>query len=735
MHNLNPKDSSLGRSPRRLKHRALLRAILGLAIGACCFFCPRWPIAAGEGVCLVINRTPHAIALEIISNGRGDDGGRSKSSVQSVLAPHSITIFRCGAGIAARWSRDDARTVDLPLSPENLVVIEGQRPSEVFTFPITGVTDLTDHRLFAPWQDGFCRGYRCSRWPDREITCRIPVKLLVDDDEAAAPALWQARLARRIRSVNEVLIPFCGVFLEIVSFGTWESDAQLTEFEAGFGEFVSKVDPSPAAVAIGFSSQWSKLASPSTLGVSSGPLSRHILLREYGTQITESERVEMLLHELGHYLGAAHVPDENSIMRGHLEKRPARDRYFAIGFDPLNTLIMNTVADELKAGRTDFAVFSLPASNFLRACYGLIRNANPADDTAVRLAGLLPLPADDSLRPVPPELVAGKPPEGTHPVPDRPLPPEPAATLPPPIPDNSDSRNKESATAIVAAPKETPSETIPSAGVAPGGPYGEKPADNLGGREQGPAGARIGEFVAANAIEGARCIVRQIVSTWTHPGPDDIPRTQPVGDFILEDLVCRAAALSRHLAVKTEEDRRGAFLLAIAVLSDDSSLLRNTPGLDTIFHQIESAEERKQRLIRVGISTIYARHDWAQHFCVSAALVHVLGPGPAKSLGLAKEWRDSQGDSGWSFADLAANLAGIRFAQAVLAGEISLEAVETGFQIVKFVPPLMGYDENIGFRTFVSSYGGLFGERTRSITAEIERAIEKLPAYRPSPTN
>jgi hypothetical protein len=63
--------------------------------------------------------------------------------------------------------------------------------------------------------------------------------------------------------------------------------------------------------------------------------------------------LELLVHELGHFFGAAHSPETNSVMRPLLADKQANSTRFRIGFDPLNALAMNLVTEEM--GRLRFA--------------------------------------------------------------------------------------------------------------------------------------------------------------------------------------------------------------------------------------------------------------------------------------------------------------------------------------------------------------------------------------------
>ena len=80
-------------------------------------------------------------------------------------------------------------------------------------------------------------------------------------------------------------------------------------------------------------------------------LQSHILVREWSATMSEPEREEVLLHEVGHYLGAVHSPDPVSVMRPVLADNQAIRTKFQIGFDPVNTLLINLVSEEIRERR------------------------------------------------------------------------------------------------------------------------------------------------------------------------------------------------------------------------------------------------------------------------------------------------------------------------------------------------------------------------------------------------
>jgi hypothetical protein len=120
--------------------------------------------------------------------------------------------------------------------------------------------------------------------PERWLT--IPVKILVDEDEAAKPELWQRRLRLRIAEASRILERHCFVRLEVVAIGTWRSNNDINDFERTFAEFERSVDPHPARLAIGFTSQYRIKSGRTHLGGTRGPLNTHLLVREWSNRVS-----------------------------------------------------------------------------------------------------------------------------------------------------------------------------------------------------------------------------------------------------------------------------------------------------------------------------------------------------------------------------------------------------------------------------------------------------------------
>ena len=568
---------------------------------------------------------------------------------------------------------------------------------------------------------------------------RVPVKILVDDEEPAAPRIWEARLRARIAAVNDILGRFCPIQLEVVAAETWRSDNKLASLEDGYQQFVTTVNPLPGALAIGFASQWTDRKLPATLGTCAGPFSCHILLREHGPAITETERVEMLLHELGHVFGAVHIADSDSLMRPRLENRRARDRQFLLGFDPVNTLVMNLVAGELLQKKTRWEDFSESSRRSLLFCYRALVAAQESDETATLLIERLEQVSRQSA----PVVASAAPTQAAEDAPSGDL--QQSAGQPP-------LKSPAKDLAQAAPSRQPPEEMEPSTRAAPGDatvrsaeqatPKGPEMGGETmaGGREtsgtaptspKSPARLVPPPIPADDSLAAARWVIQAVVAEWD-PAAVQVSGPRPMGDAVMERLVRKTAEVAQRIPGQGAA-QRSAFLRALGVLVDDSTFLREQPGLGAVWAKLETEAERQHRLARIPLPTIEGRHDWAQHFGVSAALTDLLGAGPARSLGLAKEWRDAQGDSGFSFTDLAADYAGVAFAEGVQSGRISLAELAQNFILQAYVPPLSRYAEGIPFPRMIREYGGFFGERTRAIVQEIEEAIHSLPAYNITP--
>lgn len=127
------------------------------------------------------------------------------------------------------------------------------------------------------------------------------------------------------------------------------------------------------------------------------------------------------------------------------------------------------------------------------------------------------------------------------------------------------------------------------------------------------------------------------------------------------------------------------------------------------------------------------RTDLPKHFLVSAALTVSSGSKFANLVGLVKEIDDSDGGSGFSFADLAADKAGVKF------GEMSIASPQKAILFQKkmgllssvnaFIPSISNLPEGIMELEFKQNYKDLNSIAYKLINAEIDKRLNQLSLY------
>jgi hypothetical protein len=236
-----------------------------------------------------------------------------------------------------------------------------------------------------------------ERAPSQAIG-EIPIKVLVDNHELTRREVWEKRLRARIDSVSDILQRCCSLRLKIVAVDQWTADSGTIDFPQALLDFRRTVDPRPGRLAIGFTGRYSQPKGQLHLGGTQGMLQSHILVREWSATMSEPEREEVLLHEVGHYLGAVHSPDPVSVMRPILADNQALPTQFRIGFDPVNTLLINLIGEEVRE-RSVTSMAEMTAGTRLRLgqIYSKLADAIPNDNSARQFQFQLGMAGDTSL--------------------------------------------------------------------------------------------------------------------------------------------------------------------------------------------------------------------------------------------------------------------------------------------------------------------------------------------------
>lgn len=471
---------------------------------------------------------------------------------------------------------------------------------------------------------------------------KVTVKILADDDERAVRTVWEERLRKRIALASKLLEKYAGVTLEVVACETWVTDNEKNDFTTTLAEFIEKVKPDPADIAIGFSSQYTLTKGRTHMGGTRGPFASHILVREWSRQVSEPERLEILVHELGHRFGAVHSPEANSVMRPVLGDRQSVASNFRIVFDPLNTLAVNLIGQEIRdRGVRHMHEISGTARDCLVAVYTTLGKAFPEDPAVGQYLMMLGEPPPPRPRP-----------QLTH-----------TATL------------VDSARVVRDAVVELGDQNrrLPPATATPNGP------------------ARVS------------------------------------GDELTSRYVRAAAAAAQTVP---DAHRTKAFALGLAVaLGDTDMLMSNSLTRDLLPH-LETPNDRERRVAVIGMPTMHGRNDLLRHFFLSAAIAAMTSPQIAEAAGILKELQDAQGKSGFSFPDLAADLAGIAFAAQVQRTAEALGRLAASFRTTDFLPTMTDLAEGISYDDFQKQYGSTSDPRFTKELDELRKRVKNLPVYR-----
>ena len=544
------------------------------------------------------------------------------------------------------------------------------------------------------------------------------VKLLADEEERASRKMWELRLRNRVKTASAVFEHYCRVRFETVAVETWKSNDAMSDFEESLADFRDRVGLGSARLAIGFTSQYEVPEGKTHLGGTYGPLATHILLREWSQHLSEAERTELLIHELGHFLGAVHSLEADSVMRPMLGDKQAAARKFRIRFDPLNTLAICLVADECRGTKiATFRDLSRPTRQRLTDIYRTLSELLPEDPAAPQYYALVtgselagfPL-ADDTMPDELPEADGDRPARrGTVRKPVRIGPGRSAPTSSERTPSSGRTASIDKTARIEV---ERPMRTPPPELDRPRSVNGELPA-------LVDATRSVLQAIMTAADENER------LPKGRQAGGEDL--FQRNGDTLTEYYVQAAARAA--IDDVPQHYREKAFLLGLAIGLETSDWLRDIPIMGDFLRQIEPAAQRRQRLEVLGGPTMRGRDDLVQHFMISAAIAALAGARSAETAGVGKELRDADGGSGFSFSDLCADLAGIEFAERIQTGTLPLVRLARRFRVRDYLPDVAGLADGMSRREFAAQFGSVSDARYNAVRGKICERIASLPAY------
>ncbi|MFZ1830031.1 MAG: hypothetical protein WAW42_15000 [Candidatus Competibacteraceae bacterium] len=191
--------------------------------------------------------------------------------------------------------------------------------------------------------------------------------------------------------------------------------------------------------------------------------------------------------------------------------------------------------------------------------------------------------------------------------------------------------------------------------------------------------------------------------------------------FLLKPLFTRAAERTALGGNPVEENRAVLVTLALYLSGRDPTRL-----LGEKYHAPTSLRP-----------TLAGRSDLAQHFTISAALTGLTDSHLANVIGVFKEVQDSQGGSGFSFADLMADRAGVRFAEHALASVTSAQAVQRRVAALEvetaLMPSITALPEGLQDPEFRRRFERRDSVAYHRVQDDIERRLDQCDFYRPAP--
>jgi len=198
----------------------------------------------------------------------------------------------------------------------------------------------------------------------------------------------------------------------------------------------------------------------------------------------------------------------------------------------------------------------------------------------------------------------------------------------------------------------------------------------------------------------------------------------PGGDARFAAMCQTAFGAPRRDGVSATQGNRAA-ILALGIAVGHERLAR--------FAGLERDDElvRAAATLRQGAS-LRGREDWSRHYALSAALAIVESPFLSDVGGLLKEELDTLArGSGFSFGDLAADRAGIRFAEAATSSDGQAAAMRarlrTGFVVDDYFPQTSDLPENLTREDFAAKFGGVGSPRYREVASAIDARIDRCP--------
>ncbi len=223
--------------------------------------------------------------------------------------------------------------------------------------------------------------------------------------------------------------------------------------------------------------------------------------------------------------------------------------------------------------------------------------------------------------------------------------------------------------------------------------------------------------------------------------------------FIPEAQQQRLIAYHNHLVqlTKTQSSQKNALIDLIKGMfafaeeksgTSGNPILENTAAVQVL--SLYGAGHRLDRLLKPEYKKsinrpvrtkllLHNRTDLPKHFLISAALTVSADSRFANLVGLAKEIDDADGGSGFSFADLAADKAGVKFGELAVLSKESARLFQKRIHLLddesELMPSISNLPEGIMELEFKRKYNDLDSAEYKLINNEINKRLNLCRLY------
>lgn len=163
------------------------------------------------------------------------------------------------------------------------------------------------------------------------------------------------------------------------------------------------------------------------------------------------------------------------------------------------------------------------------------------------------------------------------------------------------------------------------------------------------------------------------------------------------------------------------------------SMVLGDPRFEQFVGEVRPPGNRS-RLRSVSTIRLDGRHDFVQHFSISAGLTITGGDVAANIIGELKEVKDSEKKSGFSFTDIGADRTGVIFAKMAVSNNATArkfqDLLANALDERVFFPAFKDLPEGMPMSTFKQRYGDVNSPAYKRVIADIDSRINRLPIYR-----